>query len=185
MFVELLKRLMNIACHLLLLAILEPLFFFRYASKIEERAHESEIQHMDEKIVDMIKHLDLSISKQENVRQLLSNVDMDQILFLRKTNAQKAQNDRDEFNQGLVYKSILAIFVILIFLLVLTGISIRTNTKIDWKELFVDNTMILFGIAIYEFYFYNNIAANYKSSSTAEDLYNYFQVIWNNIKQFQ
>lgn len=185
MFVEILKRLMNIACHLLLLAMLEPLFFFRYASKLEEKAHEFEVQQMDTQFVDIIQHLDLSIEKQKNVKQLLSGVDMNQILLLHREKAQRARQERDEFNQKLIYNSIVAVFVILVCLLIMSFVALKTHTRVDWRELFFDNILILIGISIYEFYFYNHIAANYKTSSTAEDLYNYIQVIWNNIKHYQ
>jgi hypothetical protein len=186
MWTEIFVRLINMTCHLFLLSVIEPLFFFSYAATSEVTKHDENISKMSAKLESLLcqaeRHLN-SIQLREWLHQKQDFVQqtINQSLLIQ---ANRAKENRKQYNQKLVVQSGIFVLVILIVLLIMALIAHYYHIQIPWKTVLTDNLFILTGIAVFEFYFYYRIAANYKTSTNEEDLFHYVQTLWKNVQNF-
>ena len=175
--------------HILLLSILESIFFFKYASVIETQSYlnslrttlkeiknidiENNLYYKDDynKIKLNITQLYYSNYNDDNIENYFNNLKIKSI---------DGENYRLKKNQELYYKSFHACYVLAsVFLLFL--FTIKYFFKLGFKKLFVEHIFFLLGIGLYEFWFFYNIVIKYVLVSSEETnfiinscIYNYF-----------
>jgi len=174
---DILIRVINILFHLVLLSLAEPLFFFEFAGKLEDSEHVRKMDAMDERLRNLFSNL--TNEQKQMVQEFLITHNFETELKNQSQKSINAKQERDKYNQDLIYKSIYITFAILLLLLLLSFIAWQYQLKFDWKTLFFENIVVLIGIFLYEAYFYYNVAARYQSSSNEEDLNNYMNLTWN------
>ena len=187
MWPEVLIRLINMTCHLVLLAIIEPTFFFSFAATSEIKKHKHNVQVMSEKIQHLLCQLEdhtqeigSPVSHEWfalNIRPIVDDV--------LQNEAQQAKHNRHQFNHNLIFQSIIFMFCVLVAFLCLAGLAYFYHISVPWKTIITDNLFILVGIAIFEFYFYYHVASQYQTGTNEEDLFRYIQVIWKNIQDLK
>ena len=178
MSAELVLRLANLVCHLLLLAIIEPIFFFQFAGNNEIHEHQERVQKLNQKITQSLQHANFTSEQQSMFRALFQSLEVENLLEKEKVLAQQGVSYRQQSNKNLLYFSIYIMLGIFVFLCLISYGAYRMNVKIPWKMLIFDNFIILIGICSYEFYFYYHVAAQFRSASTNEDLYLYSQTFY-------
>jgi len=179
--VGILLRVANIVCHLLLLAIVEPIFFFEFAGKHEIEVHKERVDKLKQRIDSFIKEHSLTLEQKTSLSQLLNQFNFESIIIDEKKLTNKSILFRNQTNQQLLYFSIYIAIGIFIILIIISYFAYITHINIPWKMLIFENVIILIGICAYEFYFYYHVASKFRSSSTSEDLYLYSNEIYNQL----
>ena len=180
---EILLRIANIVCHLLLLAIVEPIFFFEFAGKNEISEHQERVEKLKKRIEQFIQNHTLNNEQKMALLQIFEQFDIAGVLLDEKKLADQGIQFRNQANQKLLYFTIYIAIGIFIFLMIISYLAYTTKIKIPWKMLIFENVIILIGICSYEFYFYYHVASEFRSASTSEDLYLYSNEIYNQFEK--
>ena len=175
--------------HILLLSILESIFFFKYASVIETQSYLNslrttlkEIKNID--IENNLYYKDDYNKIKLNITQLYYDNYNDENLInyfeYLKNESYNGKQYRIKRNEELYYNSFYACYVLgSVFLTFL--FFVKYYFKLGFKKLFIEHIFFLLGIGLYEFWFFYNIVIKYILLSSEETnyiinscIYNYF-----------
>jgi len=147
----------------------ELVFFFNYVTKFEDGA-----------LIGVFNSLTSSIINSCSSLNNQSKIFVDDIfkMFVNTTqvneNAINAYNSRIVVNNNLMTKAILYfIGVLSINILLISGNRCTINKKINYKEIIIDNFIMISLLGIYEYIFFTNIVFKYLSISNDEILQNF------------
>jgi len=155
--------------HLFLITMFELIFFFNYVTKYEDNALISVFNSLTESIVN-------SCSSLNNQSKII--VDDIFKLFVNTTqvneNAIKSYNSRMLVNNSLMVKAISYFIGVLgINIMLICGNKCTINKKINYKEIIIDNLIMITLLGIYEYIFFSNIVFKYLSISNDEIFQNF------------
>jgi len=164
-----LNKLIMFMQHLFLITMFELVFFFNYVTKFEDGA-----------LIGVFNSLTSSIINSCSSLNNQSKIFVDDIfkMFVNTTqvneNAINAYNSRIVVNNNLMTKAILYfIGVLSINILLISGNRCTINKKINYKEIIIDNFIMISLLGIYEYIFFTNIVFKYLSISNDEILQNF------------
>ena len=155
--------------HLFLITIFELIFFFNYVTKFEDNALLGVFNSLTGSIINSCSNLNNA-----------SKIFVDDIfkMFVNTTqvneNAMNSYNSRMLVNNNLMVKAILYFIGVLginILLISLNKCSI--NKKINYKEIIIDNSIMIILLGIYEYIFFTNIVFKYLTISNDEIFQNF------------
>lgn len=163
--------LLHITFHMSLLTLFEPIFFFNYVSKVEEKAFYGQITNylsFLSKKEGLFK--DNTISNKfilNNINDELNKEKNYNTLFEMKKNIHIGLENKKDHNKKLENKSYLFFkFLFPIFLLI--GIIFVWKVNLDLPKIFLEHILTISFIGFYEMWFFNNIVMNYKTVSSEE-----------------
>lgn len=170
---DILLRIINILFHILILSIIQPLFFFKIEEKLESKQHDENLFILENQFSSLFKNIKNHIKVNQNI----STSFFQQILNHQDQLQQSQKKKRIHENHKLIRKSMWIVWLILIFVLFFTGLALFQKTVIDWESIVLDNLIIFPCIFIYHIYFYYQVVYQYKSSSENEDFYKILKAI--------
>jgi len=176
---------LHLTLHLLLLSIFEPIFFFSYASKIEQAVFMNQVSSYFKNVNNNIQPTDFSF----NVtlipygfnNTIIKEKIKDEILEFQKENK---KNTKNEFNNILLkaeegkqkreaketaLKEEAGSFAL--WFGVLFGFGAFLNIfvfRIFWIKLIFEHIVLIIGIGLYELWFFKNVLLKYEPLSPAE-----------------
>lgn len=163
--------LLHITFHMSLLTLFEPIFFFNYVSKVEEKAFYGQITNylsFLSKREGLFK--DNTISNKfilNNINDELNKEKNYNTLFEMKKDIHIGLENKKDHNKKLENKSYLFFkFLFPIFLLI--GIIFVWKVNLDLPKIFLEHILTISFIGFYEMWFFNNIVMNYKTVSSEE-----------------
>jgi hypothetical protein len=155
--------------HLFLITMFELIFFFNYVTKFEDNA-----------LLGVFNSLTGSIINSCSSLNNASKIFVDDIfkIFVNTTqvneNAVNSYNSRMYVNNNLMIKAIsyfIGVFIVNILLIVINKCTI--NKKINYKEIIMDNFIMITLLGIYEYIFFTNIVFKYLTISNDEIFQNF------------
>lgn len=167
--------------HILLLSVLESIFFFKYASVIETQTYINNLGNSLKEIkkYDIEQSFTIYDSDYKKIKLNITDLYYDNYnddsindYFINlKRKAEIGKLDRITNNNNLYHKSFNACYtlgsVFLVFLL-----FVKYNFKLDFKKLLVEHILFMLGIGLYEYWFFSNIVIKFSPLSSEET--NYF-----------
>ena len=155
--------------HLFLITMFELIFFFNYVTKYEDNALISVFNSLTESIVNSCSNLN------DQSKMIVDDIFK---LFVNTTqvneNAMKSYNSRMVVNNSLMVKAISYFIGVLgINIMLICGNKCTINKKINYKEIIIDNLIMITLLGIYEYIFFSNIVFKYLSISNDEIFQNF------------
>jgi hypothetical protein len=155
--------------HLFLITMFELIFFFNYVTKFEDNA-----------LINVFNSLTESITSKCSSLSNDSKIIIDDIfkIFVNTTqvneNAIISYNSRMVVNNNLMTKAITYfIGVLVVNIMLICGNRCTINKKINYKEIIIDNLIMIILLGIYEYIFFSNIVFKYLSISNDEIFQNF------------
>ena len=155
--------------HLFLITMFELIFFFNYVTKYEDGA-----------LIGVFNSLIGSIISKCNNLNNVSKIFVDDVfkMFVNTTqvnnNAINAYNSRMFVNNNLMIKAIQYFIGVLgVNIILICGNRCTINKKINYKEIIIDNLIMISLLGIYEYIFFTNIVFKYLSISNDEIFQNF------------
>ena len=177
---------LHILMHISLLSLLEPLFFFKYASTIENQVFIDKLKSVIVNISNNIKKIEINDSEFLNFLLEYFNLDSyDKIVNYfnnLKNNSINAAEEKIEYNNSLEFISFIPsiiLFSITFFYL----IFIKYFLNIKTIYIFLEHIILILLIGLYEFWFFENILLQYKPISNQEIDNLFISCTFNNIKK--
>ena len=170
---DILLRIINILFHVLILSIIQPLFFFKFEEKLESKQHDENVFILENQFSSLFETIKNHIKINQNISTDFFQSILNQQYKLKQSNKKK----RIQENHKLIQKSIWIVWLILIIALLFTSLALFQQTIINWETIVFDNLIIFPCIFLYHIYFYYEVAYKYKSSSESEDFYKILKTI--------
>jgi hypothetical protein len=155
--------------HLFLITMFELIFFFNYVTKFEDNA-----------LINVFNSLTESITSKCSSLSNDSKIILDDIfkMFVNTTqvneNAIISYNSRMVVNNNLMTKATTYfIGVLVVNIMLICGNRCTINKKINYKEIIIDNLIMIILLGIYEYIFFSNIVFKYLSISNDEIFQNF------------
>jgi len=143
----------NIILHVILIATFIAIFFFTYASKVESKIVNDQVDYIVQDFTS-----DLNIFPQAYRDQLRKMVDKLTVPDMSEEDNQVVEHNRQLFHKVI---KIFAAFVIIGLIIVAI---IAYKYKLDVKTLIIKNIVVLLFIAATEFIFLTFLASHYRSA---------------------
>lgn len=160
---QLINKLVSITVHISLISVFENIFFWQFISKSEDTALQVTIDNFLQGTLNQCN------TWSPNATQLIA--DLFQI-FINQTLIQQqatiASNTRNQINYTLFVQSWLYYVGLLSIVVVISSITYYKKYKIKWKEVAVDNILLVVLLGIYEFTFFKTIAMQYGNITLPE-----------------
>jgi len=163
------NKLIMFMLHLFLITIFELVFFFNYVTKFEDSGINGVFDSLTRSIINSCSNLN------KNQKTIVDDIFK---MFINTTqvnqNAQNAYNSRMLVNNSLMIKAITYFIVVSGINIFIIGINKCTiNKRINYKEIIIDNLIMITLLGIYEYIFFSNIIFKYLSISTDEIFQNF------------
>lgn len=175
---------LHLTLHLLLLSIFEPIFFFKYASKIEQQVFMNQVSSYFQNVNDNSKSRDFSfnisspfptgssyiksqIEKEIYAYQNENKKEVTKELNYIHNKAEEGRKKRNLKENELKEKA--GNFAL--WFGVLFGFGAFLNIfifRINWWKLLLEHIVLMAGIGLYELWFFQNILLKYEPLSPAE-----------------
>ena len=166
--------------HILLLSVLESIFFFKYASIIETQTYINNLGNSLKEIkkYDIEQSFTIYDSDYKKIKLNITNLyydnynddSIDNYFIDLKRKSEVGKIDRIINNTKLYHKSFNACYMLgsifVIFLL-----FVKYNFKLDFRKLLVEHILFMLGIGLYEYWFFSNIVIKFNPLSSEETNY--------------
>ena len=164
-----LNKLIMFMQHLFLITMFELIFFFNYVTKYEDGALIGVFNSLTSSIISKCSNLDSSSKKfVDDIFKMFVNTTQ------VNENAINAYNSRMVINNNLMTKAISYFIGVLCINIVLIFANRCTiNKKINYKEIIIDNFIMISLLGIYEYIFFTNIVFKYLTISNDEIFQNF------------
>ena len=162
-----LKVCLHINIHLKFLCLLEPLFYFLYASELESYIF---IDKLNNIITQILKPIDNFLISNKKLKELVNDLTLK--YKKEKDNSIKLKN---ESNHNLFLTSLYPFYITLIVLLILSCIT-KKYTSISIKLIYLEHFLLMVFVGLYEYWFFTKILINFKPVSDYEILYLVFDI---------
>ena len=177
---------LHLTLHLLLLSIFEPLFFFQYASKIEQEVFMNQVSSYFYNVNDNIQPTDFSYNISSTIpfpinEEIIENEIKKEILEYQKNNKKMTENEFQEIKKRAdngksrreekenYLKEEAGRFALWFGALFGFGAFLNIFVfRINWFKLFLEHIILIIGIGLYELWFFKNILLKYDPLSPAE-----------------
>lgn len=170
------KITLHINIHLNFLSLLEPLFYFLYASELEKYIL---VEKLNDLFKTVIYFINSYIYKNPTAKDYIKN----KILEYKQKYQKDVKNDIEEknnYNHHLVIRSFIPFYitsVILVFLIVLT----KKYMKINITNIYLEHLILMFFIGLYEYWIFKDIIMNYRTITDSEIKMLLIDKLYNNI----
>lgn len=175
----------HILMHISLLSLLEPLFFFKYASKIENEVFLNKLKSLIVNISNNIKRIE--IGNTNFINFLLEYFNLDSLIkivnyfnYLDKISI-LSEKQKNEYNNKLEFKSFIP-SIILLSITFFYVFFIKYFINIKTTYIFIEHIILIIFIGLYEYWFFENILLKYKPISNTEIDNLFISCTFNNIK---
>ena len=175
----------HILMHISLLSLLEPLFFFKYASKIENEVFLNKLKSVIVNISNNIKRIEIDntnflnfLLEYFNLDSLIKIVNYFNNLDKRSILSEKQKND---YNNKLEFKSFIP-SIILSSITFFYVFFIKYFINIKTTNIIIEHIILIIFIGLYEYWFFENILLKYKPISDNEIDNLFISCTFNNIK---
>lgn len=169
--------------HILLLSILESLFFFKYVSIIEKESFLLNLKNSINEINKYNIHNENIKTNISTVYYSLYNDDQLKKYFDKLDNsATKGETDRIKNNKKLFHKSFNACYFIGSIFTV-TLLIVKYFYKLRFRKLIVEHILFMLGILLYEYWFFISIILKFNPISSEETNYIIVSCIYHNFNQ--
>lgn len=176
---------LHITLHLLLLSIFEPLFFFQYASKIEQQVFINQISsyfsNVNENFEPRNFYYNITTLLPFNYSSLVESEIKKEISIYQKENEKLTSLELEKINlQSQIGKEKRNLKekvleeetgLIALWFGVLFGFGAILNIfifRINWWKLLIEHIILMIGIGLYELWFFQNILLKYEPLTPAE-----------------
>jgi len=182
-FRKLLTLMFQVLLHITLLSLLEPIFFFEYANKIETRVFTDQLSKYFKNDIFAERFI---INKDKIFYPLLiKKIEGNKDNFLNKyleieKDGRKGFLERMHHNfilESQAYQMFAVLFGSMFILFFFTYIF----EKLRYKIIFLEHFFLIFFIGVYEYWFFKNILLNFIPLSTEEINKMFFTCIFNNL----
>jgi len=184
-FRKILTLTFQVLLHLTLLSLLEPLFFFEYANKIETKIFTEQLTKYFKN--DIFKQKIFNDKDRILYPLLVRKLEDNQEIFLSKyLEIEKEGREgflermhHNFFLEGQAYQMFGILFGCTFILFFLTYIF----EKLRYKIIFLEHFFLIFFIGVYEYWFFRNILLNFSPLSTEEMNKMFFTCIINQLSR--
>ena len=167
------NKVMLFFLHLFLISLFELIFFFGFVTKFENKAIVQLIGEITNTAISSCNLLN------PNDKQIIDNllnriVNSEQLL----TNSNNSVTERNLYNSSLLIIGI-AYFLVLLSLNIFIYTINRCYFKriIKYKNIFIDNCIMIILLGLYEYMFFSYIVFQYQTSSTDELIYDVYNQV--------
>ena len=161
------KVCLHINIHLKFLCLLEPLFYFLYASKLESYIFTAKLKNIITQLIKPIENFLISNKKLKVI--------VDDLTLKYKKEKDNSIELKNESNHKLFLTSLYPFYITLIVLLVLSFIT-KKYTSISIKLIYLEHFLLMVFVGIYEYWFFTQILINFKPISDSEILFLVFDI---------
>lgn len=181
---------LHITLHLLLLSIFEPIFFFQYASKIEQEVFMNQVSSYFKDINKNYQARDFSYNissisfSVDNITKIETDVKnriTDELILYQNRNKDITNNEFNNIKEnaligkerreerGKILEKKAEEFAVLFGILFIFGAVMNIFFfRINWWKLIFEHSVLMTGIGLYELWFFKNILLKYDPLSPAE-----------------
>lgn len=160
---QLINKLVSITVHISLISVFENIFFWQFISKSEDTALQATIDNFLQGTLNQCN------TWSPNATQLIADLFK---IFVNETLIQQqatiASNARNQLNYNLFVQSWLYYVGLLSLVIIISSITYYKKYKIKWKEVALDNILLVILLGIYEFTFFKTIAMQYGNITLPE-----------------
>jgi hypothetical protein len=163
------NKLIMFMLHLFLITMFELVFFFNYVTKFEDSGINGVFDSLTGSIISSCSNLN------KNEKTIVDDI-FKMFVNTTQTNqkAQNSYNSRMLVNNNLMIKAITYFIVVFgINIMLICGNKCTINKRINYKEIIIDNLIMITLLGIYEYIFFSNIIFKYLSISTDEIFQNF------------
>lgn len=160
---QLINKLISITVHISLISVFENIFFWQFISKSEDTALQVTIDGFLQTTLNQCN------TWNQNTTLIIRDIFN---LFINQTQiaiqANQALDARNKINYSLFVQSWLYYVGLVIFVILQALIVQYKKYKIKWKEVAIDNLLLVVLLGIYEYTFFKTIAMQYINISLPE-----------------
>ena len=163
------NKLIMFMLHLFLITMFELVFFFNYVTKFEDSGINGVFDSLTGSIISSCSNLN------KNEKTIVDDI-FKMFVNTTQTNqkAQNSYNSRMLVNNNLMIKAITYFIGVLgINIILICGNKCTVNKRINYKEIIIDNLVMITLLGIYEYIFFSNIVFKYLTISTDEIFQNF------------
>jgi hypothetical protein len=157
------NKLISITVHISLISVFENIFFWQFISKSEDTALQSTIDNFLQGTLNQCN------SWPENVTIIIKTLFN---IFVNQTEISQSANTasaiRNKMNYNLFVQSWLYYVSLLSLVIIMSSITYYKKYKIKWKEVAMDNILLVVLLGIYEYTFFKTIAMDYGNITVPE-----------------
>jgi len=167
------NKVMLFFLHLFLISLFELIFFFGFVTKFENKAIVQLIGEITNTAISSCNLL--NIQDKQIIDYFLNRiVNSEQLL----TNSNNSVTERNLYNNSLLIIGI-AYFLVLLLLNIFIYTINRCYFKriINYKNIFIDNCIMIILLGLYEYMFFSYIVFQYQTSSTDELIYDVYNQV--------
>lgn len=172
------KLILHVCIHLSLLSILEPVFFFEYAIKVEKDLFYDQLASFTKYQQGLFESSDSQNIRNQDFYQAFieflnyENISIDSSYNNMKNNAIVSKNENDKYNDKLEYLGYqFPIIMTSCSLFYYFCIQYLYNYKNFAIQVFGEHLFLMIFVAFYEFWFFTNIILNYHPFTTDEVMF--------------
>lgn len=185
-----LKFMLHILIHISLLSVLEPVFFFKYASEIESKIFINEMEKYISFNNNMVQDFITSLSKSDKmlyneltilynkdytvINDYLNNLDHLQKEAILNNYDGNMQLENKAYRFTIITSSITAFILLVLYY----------KVEINILYLILEHVVLIFFICLYEFWFFNNVIFKYQPLAIEQINYYFSSCIINNINKY-
>jgi uncharacterized membrane protein YqhA len=157
------NKLISITVHISLISVFENIFFWQFISKSEDTALQSTIDNFLQGTLSQCN------TWSPNATALIKTL-FD--IFVNQTeinqSATLAYSTRNQLNYNLFVQSWIYYISLLSLVIIMSGITYYKKYKIKWKEVAMDNILLVVLLGLYEYTFFKTIAMQYGNITLPE-----------------
>lgn len=157
------KITLHINIHLNFLSLLEPLFYFLYASELEK---DILIGKLNDLFKTAIYYIDIYINKNPSSKNYIKS----KLLEYKQKYEEEVKEDvteKNNYNHSLVIKSFTPFFITSVTVIILMLLT-KKYTKINITNIYLEHLILMFFIGLYEYWIFKDIIMNYKAITDPE-----------------
>jgi len=162
------KVCLHINIHLKFLSLLEPLFYFLYASDLESYIFISKLKTI---ITQVIKPMQKFFISNKKLKVIIND-----LTLKYKKERNKSIVLKNESNHNLFLRSLYPFYITFIILLIICFLT-KKYTTISIKLIYLEHFLLMVFVGIYEYWFFTQILINFKPISDSEILYLVFDIL--------
>lgn len=167
---------LHINIHINFLSLLEPSFYFVYASNLEKKIL---INKINDLFFMLFNYIEIYITKNPETKNYIKN----QVLFYKNKydkESELVRQEKNNFNKTLIIQSFTPFYITSVLLTALIIVA-KKYTKINIRYIYLEHIILMFFIGIYEYWFFKNIIINYKAITDTEIKSNLLDILYNNL----
>ena len=170
------KIALHINVHLNFLSLLEPTFYFLYASNLEKKILISKINDLFFMLINYVK---VYITHNPDTKNYIKK----QVLIYKNKYDKESylsKQEKNNFNKNLIIQSFIPFYITSVLLVGLILLA-KKYTKINIKNIYLEHLILMFFIGIYEYWIFKNIIINYKAITDTEIKSRLLDELYNNL----